>query len=88
LDTQTQSDVERVRTVNLTKGDLEQAVSQSGLHMATYSPGDGVTRYRFFNRSSARVGYFESDGLFTALGRKEAYAFARGYLASAERRDR
>jgi hypothetical protein len=34
--------VERVRTVNLTKTDLEQAVKLSGLHMAAYAIAQGT----------------------------------------------
>jgi len=47
------------------------------LHVGTYSPGDGVTRYRFFSEPS---GYFgPKSGIFTALGYKEADAFVMGY---------
>lgn len=49
-----------------------------GLFIDTYSPGDGITRYRFFTEPKD---YFSDNGLFTALGRKEALAFARGFCA-------
>jgi len=56
-----------------------------------YSPGDGVTRYRFFNledeaRRAARAGhrwdpdkagYFSGDGQHTAFGLAKARAFVR-----------
>lgn len=42
----------------------------------TYSPGDGVTRYRFFDVPNGR--YFADRGSFTALGYKEAVTYARG----------
>jgi hypothetical protein len=47
-----------------------------GIHVATYSPGDGVTRYRFFHVKTDFAGGF---GIYTALGRKEAMAWLRGY---------
>ena len=47
-----------------------------GFGVDTYSPGDGVTRYRFFDREP--FGYFAGNGIYTALGIAEAEAFARG----------
>ena len=46
--------------------------------MATYSPGDGVTRYRFFEKPSDYFG--PENGTYTALGLKEATIYARGRL--------
>lgn len=46
-----------------------------GLYVSTYSPGDGVTRYRF---TFEDVDYFATDGIYTALGIAEAEAFVLG----------
>jgi hypothetical protein len=50
-----------------------------GYTVETYSPGDGITRYRFFRGAPAKQTYFGPDsGINTALGFKEAAAFALG----------
>ena len=55
---------------------LSDAARECGLHVDTWSPGDGVTRYRFFDKPS---GYFgPHSGIFTALGFKKAAVFVRG----------
>jgi hypothetical protein len=55
----------------------------------TYSPGDGVTRYRFFENASPKQTYFgPENGMYTALGFKEAVSFARGLKYSEPRRSR
>jgi hypothetical protein len=46
-----------------------------GVYVDDYSPGDGVTRYRFFTED---IDYFAGDGVFTALGWGEALVFAKG----------
>lgn len=55
--------------------ELQVACEKAGFYVDTYSPGDGVTRYRF---SSKPAGYFASNGDYTALGMREAVAYARG----------
>ena len=66
--------------------DLEDWAEMAGLVVRTHSPGDGVTRYRFF-RDSAPTGegdgsdYFSGFGCYTALGMKEALAFVAGARA-------
>ena len=57
---------------------IEELAALEGLHAATWSPGDGLTRYRF---QTEDWGYNASDGLFTALGRREAIVFLRGVRA-------
>jgi len=47
-----------------------------GFGVDDYSPGDGVTRYRFFDREP--FGYFAGRGIYTALGIKEAQTFTAG----------
>lgn len=54
---------------------LEVLLAHVGLYVATWAPGDGVTRYRFFVTPSD---YNSSDGLYTALGHKEAITFVQG----------
>ena len=58
---------------------LRQFAASVGLHIATWAPGDGVTRYRFFTKPTD---YHAGDGIYTALGLKEAWCFVRGYAAS------
>lgn len=43
-----------------------------------YRPGDGVTRYRFFDKP---LDYFAGSGLATVLGAKEAMAWLDGFEA-------
>lgn len=57
---------------------LERSARESGLYVATYSPGDGVTRYRFI-KSRKPVSYFQQNGLYTALGLSEAETWLGGY---------
>ena len=52
------------------------------LFVDSYNPGDGVTRYRFF---TAATDYFAGDGIFTALGRKQAVMFAKGFRAGRDK---
>ena len=45
-----------------------------GLYVAVYSPGDGVSRFRFFKGVKPRS-FFTADGIYTALGISEAETF-------------
>jgi hypothetical protein len=63
---------------------LERCI-RAGLAVGQWSPGDGITRYRFFPKrfppgGSPEVDYHEGEGIFTALGIAEAEIFLRGYL--------
>jgi hypothetical protein len=64
--------------------ELEQDAARAGLEVHTYSPGDGTTRYRFFEIvPGLRQDYFgPRNGITTALGLKEAEAFIAGYLTA------
>lgn len=63
-----------------------------GVYVATWNPGDGATRYRFFE-NGVRVNftgeliadYNQGLELFTALGRKHALTWLRGYSAGRSR---
>ena len=57
--------------------ELREHAKRVGLYIDTYSPGDGVTRYRFFLEPTD---YFAGNGIYTALGRKEANTFVRGFV--------
>lgn len=69
-------------------GDLNSAGvnATSPFYVRTWSPGDGVTRYRFFTlrpgqgtSADPTSDYFgPENGDYTALGRKEALAYASG----------
>ena len=56
-----------------------------GLYVGTWSPGDGMTRYRFFEdgvvtaKDEPVQDFNSSDGLFTAGGKGEALVWLRGY---------
>jgi hypothetical protein len=67
-----------------TKTQLRNLAVIAGLTLYTWSPGDGLTRYRFFDNHHISD-YFAADGLFTALGIREAVAFARGYYLAAKK---
>lgn len=68
----------RRRRRNGRMDDLRAALAP-GWSVKTYSPGDGVTRYRFFYNAPVGQSYFgPANGRYTALGFKEAMAFARG----------
>jgi hypothetical protein len=68
--------------------DLQDDAYKVGLLVRTYSPGDGVTRYRFFRREDCTDGIGQSyfgpaSGIYTALGLKEARAYLGGWRARA-----
>ena len=56
--------------------ELKNTALQFGVYVDTWSPGDGVTRYRF---SRDGHGYFACKPLYTALGLKEAELYIRAY---------
>ena len=68
-----------------TNGQLESACKLAGLHAASYALGDGVRRFKFFDRPAS---YFEGGELFRCNGIKAAVAFAESRVAvrDAERR--
>ena len=58
--------------------DLARDAAIKGYQVCAYSPGDGVTRYRFFVKAEVPTGqdYFgPKNGCYTALGLKEARMF-------------
>lgn len=57
---------------------LSENAKRVGLYVATWSPGDGVARFRFF-KSRKPVSYYQGDGVYTALGIKEAETWLSGY---------
>lgn len=67
----------------MTVGELRKAAVKVGLHVETYSPGDGVKRYRFFDKPTD---YDAGRGFFTAYGKGEAVAFLLGWEARANYR--
>lgn len=49
-----------------------------GFTVETYSPGDGITRYRFFENAAPNQDYFgPGNGMHTALGYKKAFLYAQ-----------
>lgn len=67
--------------------ELRTYAKDANLHVATHSPGDGVTRYRFFERSGNS--YFGPDnGICTTLGIKQAWKFLQSGTCPTSRRRR
>jgi len=60
-----------------TRNGLELEAKRFGLHIETYSHGDGFTRYRFFNSSQ---NYGSGSEMYTALGTKEAWTYLTGFI--------
>lgn len=56
--------------------EIEEKARVAGLYVDSYSPGDRVTRYRFFLKP---MDFFAGDGIYTALGAKEAKTFIAGF---------
>jgi hypothetical protein len=54
--------------------ELRQTAKERGLYVSTWSPGDGVTRYRFFDRPGNSY-HGPDNGVCTELGLKNAYRF-------------
>jgi hypothetical protein len=62
----------------MTKFEEVRAIAATAkLYVDSYSPGDGVTRYRFMTTD---VDYFATNGVFTALGIGDAMTFAVGAM--------
>lgn len=60
--------------------ELQDYAKSVKLHVASYSPGDGTTRYRFFDKPGNS--YFgPASGIHTALGLKNAWNFVYAYSA-------
>ena len=67
------------------RNELQILLDHCNLAVGTWAPGDGKTRYRFFQRTdaaSSNADYHEGDGIYTALGRGEAVTYLRGYRAA------
>ncbi|KKL74975.1 hypothetical protein LCGC14_2059490 [marine sediment metagenome] len=65
-------------SLDWTRTQLSEVAKDNGLHVRTWSPGDGITRYRFF--TDGNNDYFGPDnGIYTALGLAEARTFVRAW---------
>jgi hypothetical protein len=58
--------------------ELSERAAKVGLYVRTYSPGDGVTRYRFFG-DPANTYFGPDNGVHTALGIGAAHAFVDAF---------
>ena len=59
--------------------DLTHDLEKHCLWVATWSPGDGMTRYRFFDKPGNS--YFgPGSGIYTAAGIAEAETFVTGWV--------
>jgi beta-lactam-binding protein with PASTA domain len=63
--------------VKMTVKELKDWANQLGLTLHTWAPGDGVTRYRFFNYPAES--YNSGWEIKTVLGRKDAILFLEAY---------
>jgi hypothetical protein len=62
--------------------ELQDYAKEVGVTVRTWSPGDGVTRYRFFDKPGPGQTYFgPASGMYTALGLKDAWNYLYGYGA-------
>jgi len=60
--------------------ELQDYAWEVGLSVKTWSPGDGVTRYRFFDKPGPGQTYFgPANGIHTALGLRDAWNYLYGY---------
>lgn len=61
---------------------LRLSAAKLGLDVATWNPGDGITRYRFQVKDTTSLlppSYHKDDGIYTALGIKQAEVWLEGY---------
>lgn len=66
----------------MNRRELIALAERYGLYIRTYSPGDGVTRYKLFERPAD---YFESGEVGRALGLQGARLFVHGYIAGLDK---
>ena len=67
--------------------ELREHAKTGGLYVASYSPGDGVTRYRFFDKPGND--YFgPGSGVCTVLGIKKAWKYLQTGSCPTSRRRR
>jgi hypothetical protein len=59
--------------------ELRQDCARVGLAFATYGPGDGITRYRFYVGQPGQD-FHGCHSIHTALGFKAAQTFAAGFV--------
>lgn len=83
-------------TDRITSKDVSRLAEMCNVHVAMWSPGDGITRYRLIaiEGNHTAFDYFGASGsdvLGTCLGAREAYTWLQGFraalLAPAYRRD-
>jgi hypothetical protein len=65
-----------------TEKEVQQEATRLGVPLSTYSPGDGITRYRFGGESNE---YFASSAWTTVLGARDALTWLAGYGHAASR---
>jgi hypothetical protein len=57
---------------------LNMLLNGTGYHVATWSPGDGATRYAVVPKGHT---YHSHDGVARALGFAQAHVMAKAFLA-------
>lgn len=63
--------------MRVSETEIRESARKLGLYCDTHAPGDGVRRYRFFDRPSDYHGPW--NGIYTALGSADADTFLTGY---------
>lgn len=62
----------------MTRNEVKRRAADLGLTVTTWSPGDGVTRYRI-HPGTARADYFADHYHTTELGASNAWRWLDGY---------
>ena len=66
--------------VRFTEKQIKSTSAMFDLLCCTHSPGDGTTRYKFFeNPVDGQTYWGPGTGIYTALGSREAWAWLMGY---------
>lgn len=60
---------------------LDHLAWRCSLDVFVWSPGDGMTRYKFCKLGD-QAGYSAGDGLAVLCGRREAWLWLRGYYGA------
>jgi len=75
---------------DMRKRDMLALAERVGVKVVTWSPGDGMTRYRFIDTRSEpywdQTYFGTSHSLYTALGLREATIWLLGYAAGVQRK--
>ena len=63
-----------------TSKEVQEAAEAAGVYVGTWSPGDGITRYRFASVPGSYSSWSLCDMLATCLGASDALQFLHGVV--------